>query len=263
MAQSYRARFAGSPLMFGMTPAVKWLLIINSAIFVLCYLLRSAGEQLFGLFGLTPTAVVHYFAVWQLVTYLFLHSPTTFTHILMNMLTLWMFGVPLESVWGSRRFLRYYFFCGVGAGVSVVVLNYLLLFLFHIGNPEAVTIGASGAIYGLLLAFGMLFPDARILFFFLFPIPARVYVWIMAAIVFLSTFGDTGSGVSHFAHLGGIAFGYLFLRMGLDRVRLPEFHPLESIGQQYRDWKRQRAKRKFQVYLRKHGQGPRDDRWVN
>ncbi len=249
--------------MFGMTPAVKWLLIVNTAIFVFCYLLSSAGEQLIGLFGLTPTAVVHYFAVWQLVTYLFLHSPTTFTHILMNMLTLWMFGVPLESVWGSRRFLRYYFFCGVGAGVSVVVLNYLLLFLFHIGNPEAVTIGASGAIYGLLLAFGMLFPDARILFFFLFPIPARVYVWIMAAIVFLSTFGDTGSGVSNFAHLGGIVFGFVFLRLGLDRARWPEFHPLESIESQYHEWKMQRAKRKFQVYLRKHGQPPRDDRWVN
>jgi membrane associated rhomboid family serine protease len=262
MAQSYRARFAGSPLMFGMTPAVKWLLIVNTAIFVFCYLLSSAGEQLIGLFGLTPTAVVHYFAVWQLVTYLFLHSPTTFTHILMNMLTLWMFGVPLESVWGSRRFLRYYFFCGVGAGLSVVVLNYLLLFLFHIGNPEAVTIGASGAIYGLLLAFGMLFPDARILFFFLFPIPARIYVWIMGAIVFLSTF-DTGSSVSNYAHLGGMVCGFVFFRLGLDRARWPEFHPLESIESQYREWKMQRAKRKFQVYLRKHGQPPRDDRWVN
>jgi membrane associated rhomboid family serine protease len=263
MAQSYRARFAGSPLMFGMTPAVKWLLIVNTAIFVLCYLLPSAGAQLMGIFGLTPTAVVHYFAVWQLFTYLFLHSTATFTHILMNMLTLWMFGVPLESVMGSRRFLRYYFFCGVGAGVAVVVLNYFGRFLFHIGNPDAVTIGASGAIYGLLLGFGMLFPDARILFFFLFPIPARIYVWIMAAIVFLSTLGDTGGSVSHFAHLGGIVCGYVFFRLGLDRVRWPEFHPLESIGRQYREWKMQRAKRKFKVYLRKHGQSPRDDRWVN
>ena len=192
--------------MFGMTPAVKWLLIVNTAIFVLCYLLPSAGAQLMGIFGLTPTAVVHYFAVWQLFTYLFLH---------------------------------------------------------HIGNPDAVTIGASGAIYGLLLGFGMLFPDARILFFFLFPIPARIYVWIMAAIVFLSTLGDTGGSVSHFAHLGGIVCGYVFFRLGLDRVRWPEFHPLESIGRQYREWKMQRAKRKFKVYLRKHGQSPRDDRWVN
>jgi membrane associated rhomboid family serine protease len=142
------------------------------------------------------------------------------------------------------------------------VLNYLLLFLFHIGNPEAVTIGASGAIYGLLLAFGMLFPDARILFFFLFPIPARIYVWIMGAIVFLSTF-DTGSSVSNYAHLGGMVCGFVFLRLGLDRARWPEFHPLESIESQYREWKMQRAKRKFQVYLRKHGQPPRDDRWVN
>ena len=263
MAQSYRTRYVGSPLMFGMTPAVKWLLIINTAVFVLCFLARGTGEQLIDWFGLTPAVVVHYFAVWQLFTYLFLHSTAGFMHILMNMLTLWMFGVPLESVWGSRRFLRYYFFCGVGAGLTVVVLNYLLFYLFHTGNPAAVTIGASGAIYGLLMAFGLIFPDARILFFFLFPITARVYVWLMAAIVFLSTLGDTGGSVSHFAHLGGLALGFLFLRLGLDRVRLPEFHPLESIERQYREWKLQRAKRKFQVYLRKHGQSPRDDRWVN
>jgi membrane associated rhomboid family serine protease len=263
MAQSYRARYAGSPILFGMTPAVKWLLIVNTAIFLLCFLVRSAGAVLVDLFGLTPADVVFHFAIWQLFTYLFLHSTAGFLHILMNMLTLWMFGVPLESVWGARRFLRYYFFCGIGAGLTVVVLNYLLLFLFHTGNPNAVTIGASGAIYGLLVAFGMVFPDARILFFFLFPIPARFYVWIMVAIVFLSTFADSGSGVSHFAHLGGIVFGYLYLGMGMDRGRLPEFHPLESIARQYREWKRQRAKRKFQVYLRKQGQGPRDDRWVN
>ena len=263
MAQTYRARFVGSPLMFGMTPAVKWLLIINTIVFVVCFLARETGEFLISWFGLQPSFVVHYLAIWQLFTYLFLHSTAGFMHILMNMLTLWMFGVPLESVWGSRRFLRYYFFCGVGAGLCVILLNYLFLFLFHAGNPDSVTIGASGAIYGLLLAFGVLFPDARILFFFLFPITARVYVWIMAAIVFLSTLGDTGGRVSHFAHLGGMACGYLFLRWGLDQVRLPEFHPLESVQRQYREWKLQRAKRKFQVYLRKHGQSPRDDRWVN
>jgi len=247
--------------MFGMTPAVKWLLILNTAIFVFCYLFSSAGGWLIEWFGLTPSYVVHYFAVWQLVTYLFLHGG--FTHLLMNMLALWMFGVPLEGVWGRRLFLRYYFFCGIGAGLTVVVLNYLLLFLFHAGNPDAVTIGASGAIYGLLLAFGFLFPDTRILFFFLFPIPARVFVGITIAVVFLSTLGDTGGRVSHFAHLGGMLCGYVFLRLGLDRVRLPEFHPLESIERQYRQWKLERAKRKFQVYLRKRGQPPRDDRGVN
>jgi membrane associated rhomboid family serine protease len=244
--------------MGGITPAVKGLLIINTAIFLIAFLSRSLDFTLVTYFGLTPSSVAH-LAVWQLFTYMFLHSTAGFTHILMNMLTLWMFGVPLESVWGSQRFLRFYFFCGIGAGVAVVVLNYFL----PGGRPDIPTIGASGALYGLLLAFGLLFPDARILFFFLFPISARVYVWIMAGILLLTTWNGIGGPVSNIAHLGGMACGYLFLKMGLDRARWPEFHPLDSLDERYKDWKLQRAKRKFQVYLKKHGDGPRDDRWVN
>ncbi|MDR3718569.1 MAG: rhomboid family intramembrane serine protease [Bryobacteraceae bacterium] len=259
MAYSYRTRFSSSPLMGGMTPAVKWLLIVNTAIFLLSYLSPSLYEPLVVLFGLTPVSVVH-LAVWQLFTYMFLHSTAGFTHILFNMLTLWMFGVPLESAWGSRQFLRFYFFCGIGAGVAVVVLNYLL----PGGRPGVPTIGASGALYGLLLAFGLVFPDARILFFFLFPIQARVYVWLMAGILLLTTFGSgMGGTVSNIAHLGGLVCGFVYLKMGLSRVRGPEFHPLESIDGWYKGWKLKRAKRKFQVYLKKHGQAPRDDRWVN
>jgi membrane associated rhomboid family serine protease len=244
--------------MGGITPAVKWLLIINTAIFLLAFMSRSLDESLVTFFGLRPVSVLH-LAVWQLFTYLFLHSTAGFTHILMNMLTLWMFGVPLESVWGSRRFLRFYFFCGIGAGVTVVVLNYLL----PGGRPEIPTIGASGALYGLLLAFGLVFPDARILFFFLFPIQARVYVWIMAGILLLTTWNGIGGPVSNIAHLGGMLCGWIFLKAGLDRARWPEFHMLESLDASYRDWKMKRAKRKFQVYLKRHGQGPRDDHGVN
>jgi membrane associated rhomboid family serine protease len=258
MANPYRTRFSGSPLMGGITPAVKWLLIINTAIFLLAFLSRSLDETLVIAFGLRPASVLH-LAVWQLFTYMFLHSTAGFGHILMNMLTLWMFGVPLESVWGSRRFLRFYFFCGIGAGVAVVLLNYIL----PGGRPDIPTIGASGALYGLLLAFGLIFPDARILFFFLFPIQARVYVWIMAGILLLTTWNGIGGPVSNIAHLGGMVCGWIFLKAGLDRVRGPEFHPFESLDGWYKDWKLKRAKRKFQVYLKKHGQGPRDDRWVN
>jgi len=244
--------------MGGITPAVRTLLIVNTVIFVCCMLSQTLDATLVTLFGLRPASVLH-LAVWQLFSYMFLHSTVGFTHILFNMLTLWMFGVPLESVWGSRRFLRFYFFCGIGAGLFVVVLNYLL----PGGRPDIPTIGASGALYGLLLAFGLLFPDARILFFFLFPIQARVYVWIMAGILLLTTWGGIGGPVSNIAHLGGMACGWIFLKLGLDRVRGPEFHPLESLDEWYKDWKLKRAKRKFQVYLKKHGQGPRDDRWVN
>ena len=111
--------------------------------------------DLFHWFGLVPQAVVEVFAVWQLVTYMFLHDPRGFGHILFNMLTLWMFGKDLEATWGTRRFLKFYFVCGVGAGICVVIGNSLF------GTMATRTIGASGAIFGLLLAFGMLFPDRR------------------------------------------------------------------------------------------------------
>jgi membrane associated rhomboid family serine protease len=257
MANSYRTRFAGAPIMGGITPAVKWLLIANTAIFVVCFLSSALYETLVAYFGLTPFLVVHRFAIWQLFTYMFLHDASGFMHILMNMLTLWMFGTPIEGIWGARRFLRYYFACGIGAGITAVVLNYAF------GTTTAPTIGASGAIYGLLLAFGFFFPDAKILFFFLFPIPARIYVWIMGGIVFLSTLQSAGGRVSNVAHLGGLLAGFIYLKTGMDRVRLPAFHPMESMTDRYREWKMARAKRKFQVYLRKQGKSNRNDPWVN
>lgn len=142
---------------------VKWLLIVNTAVFVLAYL--SAGtnflETIYRWLALRPDDVVHHFAIWQLVTYLFLHGGVM--HLLFNMLTLWMFGATLERDWGTRRFLKYYFLCGIGAGFCDVLVNTLL------GNWHTSTIGASGAIYGVLLAFGVLYPEATILFLFIFP----------------------------------------------------------------------------------------------
>jgi membrane associated rhomboid family serine protease len=244
--------------MFHMTPGVKWLLIVNCVLFVLYFLASGTelGQQIFLPLALVPRSVVGHLAVWQLFTYLFLHSPLGFGHILMNMLTLWMFGTPLEGVWGTRRFLHYYFFCGAGAGLCVVVLN--LLF----GSASTRTIGASGAIYGILLAFGMLFPRAIIYFFMMFPIEARWYVLIMGAIVFLSALGDTGGGISHFAHLGGMLFGYLWLRLDLGKRAGGSTRPRRSLSHQlsdaYKDWKLRRAKKKFQVYLKKQGATRRD-----
>ncbi len=244
--------------MFRMTQGVKWLLIANSVLFVLYFLTANTelGRQIFLPLALVPKSVVGHLAVWQLFTYLFLHSPYGFGHILMNMLTLWMFGTPLEGVWGTRRFLHYYFFCGVGAGICVVVLN--LMF----GTGSTRTIGASGAIYGVLLAFGMLFPRAIIYFFMMFPIEARWYVLIMGVIVFLSALADTGGGISHFAHLGGMLFGYVWLRLDLGKRSSVASRRRQSLSAQlseaYRDWKLRRAKRKFQVYLKKQGAAKRD-----
>ena len=232
-------------------PGVKWLLIINIALFIAYFFaIRSRMGDVFYWLGLIPQAVVEVLAVWQLFTYMFLHDPLGFGHILFNMLTLWMFGKDLEATWGTRRFLKFYFVCGVGAGICVVIGNALF------GTMATRTIGASGAIYGLLMAFGMLFPDTTVLFSFLFPIKAKYFVMILGAISFMMTFGSTGGGVSHVAHLGGMVFGYFYLKSG--RVR---FGLLESLERQYQQWKIQRAKRKFQVYLKKRGSD--QNRFVN
>src|SRR5437867_2354227 len=170
---------------------VKWLLITNIAIFVLYFFTwRTDAGQIFRLFALSPGAVVGHFAIWQLVTYMFLHDPTGFGHILFNMLTLWMFGMDLERDWGTKRFLTYYFLCGIGAGLCDLVVNAVM------GNLATRTIGASGAIYGLLLAFGLLYPDRTVLMSFLFPIKAKYFVMIMGAIAFLSSIGSAESRVS-------------------------------------------------------------------
>jgi len=226
---------------------VKWLLISNTAVFVLSSLARQTSfGEIFNLFALVPRAVVYHFAVWQLATYLFLHGGIW--HLLFNMLTLWMFGVTLERDWGTRRFLKYYFLCGIGAGLCDVTVNALL------GNWYTSTIGASGAIYGVLLAFGVLHPETTILFLFLFPIQAKYFVMIYGAMALLGSL-NINSGVSNVAHLGGMIFGLLYLK-----VRFPKLD-LYELRRWYRNYKLQRAKKKFQVYMRKRGsdRGP----WVN
>jgi membrane associated rhomboid family serine protease len=219
---------------------VKWLLIVNTAVFVLTSLAPYAWQEHIRVLSLVPYTVIHQFTVWQLVTYLFLHGGIW--HLLFNMLTLWMFGVQLEQEWGTRRFLKYYFICGVGAGLFDVGLHAVL------GDWGTRTIGASGAIMGLLLAFGVMYPNQTVLMNFLFPIKAKYMVAIYAAIELWMSLGPN-TGVSSIAHLGGMAVGYVYLKGRLPHMGLPD------VQGAYRQWKMQRAKRKFQVYLRKHG-GP-------
>ncbi len=240
MPRSYRS-YVGSYASGFFPPGVKWLLISNTAVFLLTYLFGMPY-----ILALAPVAVVFHFALWQLVTYLFLHGGIT--HILFNMLALWMFGTPLEQEWGTRRFLKYYFYCGIAAGVCDVAVNALL------GVWTTHTIGASGAIFGLLLAFGVLYPNQTVLMSFLFPIKAKYMVMIYAGIELLLSIGPN-TGVSSVAHLGGMAFGYLYLKTKMPRMQLPDLRGA------YRQWKLQRAKRKFQVYMRKHGRG--GGPWVN
>ncbi len=240
MRYDTRSRSTGFRFASSLPVGVRWLLISNVTLFLIYFFVnRTAGAQFFLLLSLVPQAVIKHFAIWQLFTYMFLHDPNGFSHILFNMLTLWMFGTDLERQWGTKRFLTYYFVCGVGAGICVVLIN--LLF----GEMNARVIGASGAIYGLLLAFGLLYPDRTLLFSFLFPIKAKYFVMILGAIAFLSSFSVNG-GLSNVAHLGGMLFGYAYLKMEFQTVNL------DFIGLSYRDWKLQRAKKKFQVYMRKH-----------
>ncbi len=253
---AYRTR-SGPPPMGMMTPMVKTLLIVNTAIYLVLALAPDGfSNAVLNLFGLAPAAFLGELKIWQIVTYLFLHNPFGFEHILFNMLSLWMFGTPIEGAWGSQRFLRYYLACGVGAGVFVILLGYA------IDNPRATTIGASGAIYALLLAFGMLFPDATVFFSFLFPMKARYYVMLMGAIVFLSTMRSTGSRVSHIAHLGGLVVGYLYIKFGWDTrtARIARRGPglLETLRARHKEWRLRRARRKFEVYMKKRGSGPGD-----
>lgn len=226
---------------------VKWLLISNIGMFVLAYVAAALGfGRPFKLLQLTPYLVVFQLHVYQLVTYLFLHGGVW--HLLVNMFTLWMFGLTLEQDWGTRRFLKYYFLCGIGAGICDVAVN------AAIGNWATSTIGASGAIYGLLLAFGVMYPNQTVLFSFLFPIKAKYFVMIYGAIALLSSL-NVNSGVSDIAHLGGMLFGLAYLKLRLPHIQFGD------LRYRYKQWKLQRAKRKFQVYLRKHNSDR--DRWVN
>ena len=246
--------------MGGLPRGVKGLIIANSVVFLLTWLFggTEAGRLFRNLFALTPADVVGRLYVWQLVSYLFLHAG--FLHILFNMLPLWFFGRDLEDIWGTRRFLQFYFFCGIGAGAIVVLANYLF------GNPAIPTVGASGAIFGVLLVAAVLWPD-RIIYYIIFPLKLKYFVMILAAIEFFSL-NDLNSGVSNIAHLSGMAFGYVFLKIPKKRgvTRGCSFGrgigASETIMERYRAWKLARAKRKFQVYLKKK-QGSDTDRWVN
>ena len=229
----------------GLTPAVKNLLIANVAAFVISILAEQAGYGgWIGLLMLTPYAVTRHLLLWQLVTYMFLHAG--FFHILFNMFALWMFGSELERTWGTRRFVQYYFLTGIGAGLTLILVS---------PSSTVATLGASGAIYGLLLAYGVLFPDRLILLYFLIPIRAKYFVMIMGGIEFLSALSTPGSLVSHVAHLGGMAFGLAFLRGG---------SIFFQIRNHYYRWRRLRLQRQFGVYMKKRdneekGRGP----WVN
>ncbi len=202
----------------GLTPGIKGLIIDCVAMFLLQGLLP--GWNLEGKLGLSAEGLIGDLHLWQPVTYLFLHSTSGILHLLFNMLMLWMFGTELERRWGTQAFLQYYLFCGVGAGLCSVAVTWLGGLLGASVNPAIATIGASGAVYGLLAAQAILFPDRMILLFLFFPIRMRPAVLLMAAITLWSSLSAPGSTINHVAHLGGMGLGWVYLHRAWNLRRL-------------------------------------------
>ena len=221
---------------------VKWLLIVNVVLFLIYYL--TPGRAVLEPLALVPAEAVGQFRIWQLATYMFLHVGVM--SCLWNMLALWMFGAELERTWGMNKFLRFYFSCGIVAGFVVVVAAYI----FH--QSQIPTYSSAGAIYGLLAAYAVVFPDNTLLFGFLIPMKSKYFVLIIGAVVFLQSYGSA----SAIALLSGMLVGYLLLRGKKlqGQVRQP-------VVSGYKEWKLRRARKKFEVYLKKRDSGP--DRWVN
>ena len=253
---------------FGFPPftrAVKTLIIANVAVYLAMMLSRLTVPGLAAFaseyFYLRPVAVVHG-QIWQLVTYSFLHDPQSVMHLLFNMLGLWMFGSQFEMDFGTRKFYEFYFWCVVGAAVTTIAVGAFGIIAFRqiqiplfavMGNIwRTSTIGASGGVYGLLIAFGILNGD-RQMYVFPFPIAikARYIVAIWIFIAFVSAFNGT-NGVAEFAHLGGALFGWIYLRF-IPRYGLQSVASEGAFGlrNRYYKWKRRQAAKKFEVYMRK------------
>jgi membrane associated rhomboid family serine protease len=218
------------------TPAVRAIILTNLAVFVVTLV---SPARIIGWFGLVPADVIERGRVWELATYLFVHSPTDLMHILFNMLTVWMFGVDLERRWGTRAFTRYYFITGIGAGVSMILVA-LLPFEATRATLDVPTIGASGSVYGLLVAWAIIFPTRQILFMLIFPLRARAYCWLMGTIAFASAVAATRSTVANVAHLGGLVVGWLYLK-GPKNLELDFRYRLTK-------WRMARMRKKFNVH---------------
>lgn len=203
------------------TRTVKWLIGINMGIWFIGVLILQRlvfqSDFLFQNFGMVPYKVLHQFWIWQPVSYMFVHS-TNIMHVLFNMLALWWFGSELEAKWGRRFFLSYYFVSGVGAAaIYIACVTLYGVFAGDVLPMMEPVVGASGAVYGLLLAYGMIFGERQVAFMMIFPMKAKHFVMLIGFVEF-ATLLDSGvsSGVANLAHLGGILAGFLFLKFWTD-----------------------------------------------
>lgn len=244
----------GQTISFSFPPFAGWvkrIILTCTAI----YITQLIIDRFFGIpfrrtedwFALVPVDVLHG-QIWQLVTYSLAHDG--FSHLFFNMLTLWFIGAYLESDWGPRRFIECYSFCVVGAALVTVAVSYMHLLG---ADPRVPTVGASGGIFGLLMAFGILYAEQEM---YLFPLPFRIKakylvgIWVIVAIVAVLA---PASNVAVFAHLGGLLFGFLWVKfMPSKGVGFVASERYFGIRNSYYRWKRKRAARKFEVYMRDH-----------
>lgn len=249
MPNYYDSRRPYTPRMGGFSffpPMIKFLLITNILVFLADTLIFSTlvidgvslGRYFTQFFALQHIQTGEFYP-WQLLTYQFMHGGIG--HLFWNMFALWIFGVELENVWGTRRFAQFYILCGIGAGLIQLATSLL---------PDAQlipTVGASGSIFGVLLAFGLSFPDRPIMMFpIFFPIPAKIFVMIYGGIDLMQGIFNPDSGVAHFAHLGGAFFGYMLLKHG-DDLRVFSF--LDAIMRPFaRGEKSIQRKKKRNIY---------------
>ena len=195
--QSDPGQFSYKPALF--TDAIKILVSVNFGIFLLQTVARTEG-LFFPLFGLVPKLVWSEFMIWQPFTYLFFHGGIW--HLLINMFVLWMFGSELERLWGKEHFLKFYFVTGVGAGLVTMIFGL---------NSMTPIVGASGAVYGVLLAYGLTYPNRTVYLYGIIPIKSLWFVVGIGVIAFMSSF-DNVSQISHLTHLSGMMIGYLMLK---------------------------------------------------
>jgi membrane associated rhomboid family serine protease len=256
-------RSSGSPMMLSFppfTPAVIWLLAINTGVFLLLELFGMSLPGVAGWIvgtpyspshlGLQPNQVVMHGWIWQLVTYAFIHGG--FWHWFGNMLGIWMFGSTFESSWGTRRFVELFSFGVVGAALTAILLSYT----HALGSPFIITVGASGGVMAILIAYGMVFGENEIMMIpFPFLIRAKYFVAILIVITVAYTISG-GGNVAYLAHMGGLFFGYIYVKWVYSSKRSSKILSFSEryfgLRNSYYRWKRRRAARKFEVYMRKH-----------
>lgn len=230
-----RISFGAGPL----TPGIKGIIFTCVGVYILQWLVPGGWLEFY--LGLSPRGLLGSYFLWQPVTYLFLHSTGSIFHLVFNMLMLWMFGGELERRWGTQSFLQYYFLCGAGAGLVSVAID-VLAGLFRSDGillSDISTIGASGAVYGLLAAQAILFPNRMLLVFLIFPMRMRIAVFLMAAITLWVAIGSanssTGTPINHVAHLGGMALGWAYLSKAWNPMRL------------WRNWRWKQKRKRYHV----------------